>query len=189
MSTTAIFAEILIVGLLTVLAVMVAVAASFGLQAGAVSLLKDWAIPGTLGVVAVAYPVGIAVDRIADSLAKAIETKFFPAPLALSEQEMRFRVWEVAPARITDFLDYARSRRRVCRSTALIALPLALFLSVAAVWRGWFLAAIAVGVFALFIGCSYAWWRIGRMYDSRLELSYRINVLKQEPGAGKGLGW
>jgi hypothetical protein len=187
MSTTAIFAELLVVGLLALLGVAVVLAGLFGIPTGTVGLLKDIVIPGALAVLAVAYPVGIGVDRIADSIGKRLDERWFVPSLPIPEEEMRFRVWGKSQARLIDFLDYARSRRRVARATSLLAIPVCLVLFGYCYWGGWTDFWIACGVLALFALSLNAWWRIGKMYYSRLHLAYRVDILGEPLGTGAAI--
>ncbi len=187
MSTTAIFAELLVIGLLALLGLAVVLASLFGIPPAALGQLKDVVIPGTVGVLAVAYPVGIGVDRIADSIGKRLDERWFAPSLPIPEQEMRFRVWGAGQPRVVDFLDYARSRRTVARATSLLSLPVCLVLFGYSYWGGWPDFWIACGVLILFGVSLNAWWRIGKMYYSRLHLAYLVDVLKEPPGAGKAV--
>jgi hypothetical protein len=148
-----------------------------------------------LVVMALAYPTGVSVDRLSDSLADLVEHLSQPSALPVGEPEMRFRVWESAPARVVEFLDYARNRRRVARSAAVVSAVVALTGTTLAVIMSVVLhlsasselliAAISVAVCG---GSTYAWWRIGVMYYARLQLAYRIYVLHLDVGTGRGLG-
>ena len=189
MTTTAIFAEILIVGIVAIAACLGVIASAIGLDLSWLQAYKDWSLGATLGVIALAYPLGIAFDRISDSAFKRVEKPLIRPKLGkLGEEEMRFRVWAAAPDRTISFLDYARSRRRVARSVCLVsfvAVLAALVLGIYLARIDWRLVLLGV-LFASIAGWS--WWRIGRMYYPRLLLAYEICVLNQLEGAGEGLG-
>ena len=67
MATTAIFAEILIIGLEAVVWLALLVASIFGTDIVPIQGLKDWQYLIILFVVAIAYVLGILVDRVADT--------------------------------------------------------------------------------------------------------------------------
>jgi hypothetical protein len=193
-STTAVFAEILLIGFLALGSYGAVAVAAAGLPAEVISRLKDWTALSTLVVTALAYPIGLSLDRISDSLAERVEGRLWSLSLEVDEPEMRFRVWGASPGRVVEFLDYARSRRRVARSTALISGSVALIAIGVAIPllamhsdHGWWELVLAGGSVVIFGGAGYAWWRIGVMYYARLQLAYRLDVLELGEGAGKGL--
>lgn len=190
MATTAVFAEILIIGLVAITAAAAVVAESLGVNLNFVAQYKDWAVAVTLALGAVARPIGIAIDRISDTVAEWFEKPIVRPNLHITESEMRFRVWRDGPSRTVEFLDYARSRRRVARSICLIAVLMA---TSAADWQlvdrrvDHRMLLVFVGMLLEF-AMAWTWWRIGRMYYPRLELAYRVYVLGEPEGAGEGLG-
>ena len=79
MTTTAIFAEILITGLLAFVWLLFACLSVTGLDwltAETMVYLKDWVGLISVFVLGFAYTLGIIVDRVADSLLKPIDTRF-----------------------------------------------------------------------------------------------------------------
>jgi hypothetical protein len=187
MTTTAIFAEILVIGLFAVLAVVSLIFASTGVSVDNILRFRDWVFPATLAIIAVVYPIGIGVDRAADSLLDWLQKAWFTSSLKITEREMLFRIWKKGPVRTISFLDYAQSRRRIARAAGAISVLVAIAALNLAPWRGWGLLALA-GVFLMIsVLCGYAWWRIGKMYYSRLELAYRVHVRNLEEGTGNDL--
>jgi 8-oxo-dGTP pyrophosphatase MutT (NUDIX family) len=130
-STTAVVAEILIVGLEAEAWLAVLLLVVFG---------QGWVDPDTLAkfgsvlllvVVAAAYGLGVIVDRASDSIFKRLEDTAFGAWLnrrfgrSSAEMELPARVRTMRFAvlakggGVATFLDYQRSRMRVVRGTAL----------------------------------------------------------------------
>jgi hypothetical protein len=187
MTTTAIFAELLVIGLLTVSWLGLILAAKWGIPP--LDPLKGWEAPATVGVLALAYLLGIATDRIADSITDgwdhAIADRVRHAETAgIDPEEMRLRLMAAPPPAI-QFLDYARSRRRLARAAALDGTITAVVSAVLLFGQsnGWPIrvnSTVLVAVLSISVvvgaGTAFAWWRIGRMYFERLSQAYLIYV-------------
>lgn len=119
MTTTAVFAEILVLGLQAVawLALALAVVIDPG---PALSALEPWATLVTIMVLAGAYVLGVLVDRIADSVAGRFRRS---DPSEASADGSSFRSARrrllSADTPLASFLEYQRSRLRLTRGTAL----------------------------------------------------------------------
>lgn len=196
MATTALFAEILIIGLEAEAVLALLLFSVFGadwLDAGA---LADWAALVTLVVVAIAYVLGIVADRLADSVTdrlaetragrwvddrfgKSSRRETSGADVAL----MRLTVLKESEG-LAKFLDYQRSRLRVARATvvnAALAAPLALaFLLLQDVGVGTSLAA-AILLLALAAATVVGSARIHSAYVRRLAEAYAL--VRNEPGS------
>jgi 4-hydroxybenzoate polyprenyltransferase len=184
MATTAVFAEIIVVGLAAEAWIAVLVLAIFDTQWVDLAAVNQWAALVTVLVVAAAYVFGIIVDRIADSLAKRtaalirkLRSKERPKPPVPFKQK-RLVVLQRGGEGVTKFLEYQRSRQRVARGTVvnvLLAIPSVLaFLH----WRtdasSWWLAGVlTVGVVAL-AASVYANERILNAYEDNLDLAYEL---------------
>jgi hypothetical protein len=132
MTTTAIFAEIIVVGLQCVAWILVLVLGLFGTDWIDPAQLRAWAALATIVVVAAAYAVGVIVDRLADDLFLAAialgrrlrgegsgstaETLKSVTDERLDLQLMRFTVADASEG-LGRFLDYQRARIRVARAT------------------------------------------------------------------------
>jgi hypothetical protein len=119
MATTAIFAEILIVGLEAAVWCSLLVLAIFGADWIDPSALSDWVALVTILVIAGSYVLGILVDRLADSVHARLDrvwpTRPVDKPAGIAK--MRFTVLRDGGALAT-FIEYQRSRLRIARSTA-----------------------------------------------------------------------
>lgn len=112
MSTTAIFVEILIVGLQAF--VWLALLLGVDKIVHLLEALKEYAALISMLVVALAYVIGIFVDRIADNFYKIFRYESeTPAPVGL----MRLRIMKESEG-MAKFLEYQRSRLRIARATA-----------------------------------------------------------------------
>jgi hypothetical protein len=115
-TTTAVFAEILVAGLGAVVwIVLIALAIAQPQKADLARLehLKEWSALITTFVLALGYGLGTTVDRVSDSLFK----KCFGKSEAVSSL-LRLQVLARGD-KVTDFVEYIRSRIRVSRSTTL----------------------------------------------------------------------
>jgi len=166
MTTTAVVAEILVAGAEALIwVVLIALSIIQPRNFSWLGRLKDWTTPLTPVVVAVAYALGIIVDRVADSLFKYLfGGTSDPADLRLQVLARGDKV--------TDFLEYIRSRIRVARVTtlnlAVIMVALPIFLKVNTVATCCQIAAAVLALGGLTIASVYTTRRIGRTYDTRL---------------------
>ncbi len=123
MTTTAIFAEILIIGLQASVWLALFVIWSFRVEVGRIDLspLKDWSALITVFVVASAYTLGVAIDRLSDGLDgwadKKVREKRLPGSVR-NYQKMRLRVMGLNNG-VSAFIEYIRSRIRIARATVL----------------------------------------------------------------------
>lgn len=147
MTSTTIFAEILVVGLQAAVwlgLLFLLIADLKGINTKAVLDiavgLKEWAFLITVFVIGLAYTLGIVVDRLADSAVSYLEEKLFSdkerrdqthkdlrkdaliVKLPSSVGLMRMRVMSKSPE-MTKFLEYIRSRMRIARSTTFNLVP------------------------------------------------------------------
>jgi hypothetical protein len=195
MPTTELFAEILLVGLLAL--PWVAIANASFVRASGISDFHGGEAVVTAVVLALAYAIGIVLDRVADALFEpwdeAISRKVrsvsgLPGESTLSRPSVRFRVMAAAPDSIVRFLDYARSRRRVLRGVVLNSVLLTLVALGDVVLHhssspsnvserlDWTLASAGT----VFCGFAlFSWWHIGRMYFQRSLTAYKLFVLKE----------
>lgn len=131
MTTTAVFAEILVAGLGALVWLLMLVLAMFPSTTLRVDSLQEWGALLTLVVAAGAYVLGVAVDRTADSAWDAFSRT--PVGSWVNRQFGESSHWYKTPAPVSKmrltvikesenlakFLDYQRSRLRVARATAL----------------------------------------------------------------------
>jgi 8-oxo-dGTP pyrophosphatase MutT (NUDIX family) len=123
-ATTAVFAEILIVGLEAAAWVSLLVLDVFGRGWLDPAKLKGWETLVTLLIVALAYVLGILVDRVADTIWKQAERllgllKKEPDERKPTYSDMRMTILARGEAALAAFLEYQRSRLRVARGTVL----------------------------------------------------------------------
>jgi hypothetical protein len=176
MTTTAVFAEMLVAGIEAMVWIGLLVLAiacpkvgnsSIVLDVDALNALKEWVTLITTIFLALAYGVGIVVDRVADSLF----SEFFRDS---SSDVSLLRLHVLARGdKVTDFLEYIRTRMRVARSTTV---NLALTVIVAPVFLTrctqaspcQTLAAVMV-LSALTSASAFAGLRIAGTYDKRVR--------------------
>lgn len=197
MATTAIFAEILIVGLQVEAWIALIVLDVFGDDWIDSGRLSDFAALVTILVLATAYILGILIDRVADSFFSTIEWKragvwlnrvFGKCSQSLRTPEkvsiMRLTVMKDG-GEIGSFLDYQRSRMRIARGTVLnlaIAWPFLVDLvAKQAGWR-WGVAAAVVAAAALVLAL-YASERVKAAWIHRLIEAYELLVPQKERDA------
>jgi hypothetical protein len=116
MATTSLFVEILIVGLEALVWIGLLAGTIWDLGA-CIKILKGWgdysALITTL-LLALAYVLGILIDRAADSFYKIFGYKPDNPPASVGKMRMRIMNSSEGIAR---FLDYQRSRLRIARAT------------------------------------------------------------------------
>ena len=187
LATTAVFAEILIVGLEVEAWLAFALLSVFGHEwLFEIDGVKDFAALLTLVVLALAYVLGIIVDRLADTLVNGFErtrlgTKvkgWMSKPGKESElATMRMTVM-AASDELTSFLDYQRSRWRIARATVLnlvIAGPVAALYLVVGTKVDWLWALVPAASAIVLVPITYfAGVRIQDAWVARLKDAYEI---------------
>lgn len=183
MSTTLIFAEILITGFLALLWFGLILAALLGIHTLDLSCLKGWEAIISVFITAVAYTLGVLVDRLSDSLLykwdDRLRQQIIPSD---NNQYSVLRLWPASNKDfdgIAKFLSYVRSRIRIARSMVLnfvliiIAVAAFVLFSGASAYYGWNPAGIIfyTAGFGLILtaGTLYAWKRMTITYYHRLK--------------------
>ena len=196
MATTALFAEVLVVGLLALPWFTLTV---LSLTRANLQTLPD--VHGWDGLVlavglAFAYALGIVVDRLGDwaferwdeRLSQAIRRTESESATLPDRTELRFRLMGRAPSTVLDFLDYARSRRRILRGvvvnsvltlvTAFGAIAFSRINGTLAAPAAVLVILIAISA-GLSVTAAFGWWHIGLMYYRRSLLAYRLFAARE----------
>lgn len=192
MSTTAIFAEILIVGLEASVWLLLLFFSFYPPDSAWLERLKDWEYLVTVLVLAAAYALGILVDRVSDSvftwlldsLKKTRLKEWIPYWRDAQKEKkpeklsiMRLRMMEREDGRIK-FLEYQRSRLRIARATVvnlfclLLASALFFYRSSILLTKDWLVLEFFVLVFL--VVSVFAAIRIDHAYNKRLVEAYRM---------------
>jgi hypothetical protein len=169
-TTTAIFAEILVAGIGAVIwIVLIALAIAKPQKADLAGLehMKEWATLITTIVLALSYGLGTVVDRAADSLFKVLVGK------SGSDQAL-LRLQVLARGdKVTDFVEYIRSRIRVSRSTtlnlAVTTVVMPVFLKRCLEPSHCQLLVTELVLASLTVLAAFAAVRIGDAYDKRVK--------------------
>jgi hypothetical protein len=185
MATTAVFAEILVIGFQALIWLALLILTIIGPENMRLNSLGGWESLLTVLVLVAAYSLGIVVDRATDSLLERLDNRIAVKhmPRGLSDLTMRRLTITMHSEALEKFLDYARSRLRISRSTTI---NLALILITAAILiltrpvlppgirpQEAVVALMAVGI--PFVALSYhAWHRISEIYYRRLTLAYEM---------------
>ena len=183
MATTAIVAEILIVGLEAAAWLTLLVLAAFGSGWVDTKPLEKWQEVTVLVIVAAAYTLGILVDRYADSAHRLLGRLWPTRPVdrPASIPRMRMAVLS-AGGGVAQFSEYQRSRQRIARATAMNAL-------VAAPVVAWYVGskaggaratAAAAALLGLAVLSEVAYRRIEFAYLCRLGDAYRVVGKKKD---------
>jgi hypothetical protein len=185
MATTAVFAEILVIGFQALIWLVLLIVAIVGPENLRPSAFSGWESLLTVLILVAAYSLGIVVDRAADSLLERLDNrlaqKYMPGGLTdLTKRRLAITMHSEALER---FLDYARSRLRIARSTT-INLALILITAIVLILTRQILPAgiqpqqavlALLGIGIPFVALSYhAWHRISRIYYRRLVLAYEM---------------
>jgi 8-oxo-dGTP pyrophosphatase MutT (NUDIX family) len=179
MATTALVTEILIVGLEAEAWLTLFVLAVFGTDWVELDALRGWEALVTILVLAVAYVLGIVVDRLADTAFRWVR-----GPDQPGFARKRLEVLH-ASSGMSPFVEYQRSRLRVARGTLFNLVPAALAAAAFLFWgtsvdARWLLAVLGGALVVLPVG-AYATKQIGRAYENRLLDAYEI----VSPSAGR----
>jgi hypothetical protein len=198
MATTAVFAEIIVIGLQVQawLALYVAALSDAPWMPGG---LEQWVALVTIVVVAAAYMLGVVMDRVADGIFRRA-CKRFPAPVKRFGEEIlepstsddvTFRERRLAVLHASGglgtFIEYQRSRLRVARATfvnALISLPAIVLAAVLEPGESpELLMLLALAVPLLIVGSAFSALRINAAYEGSLLGAHGIVTPqpRQEP--------
>ena len=190
MKTTAIFAELLIVGLQATVWLIFAGLVFFEVSAFDAALfdeLKSWAALITIFVLSFSYVIGIIIDRVADSLFNHVDRRLRNKYLIKSKQPvavMRLYIMSKNEG-VSDFLDYVRSRLRLARSTVLNVILIIFFVAL------WYFTSskfesnsIIVFLFLsgipLLVLTIFTWFRISKTYYKRLTQAFDLLNVKDD---------
>ncbi len=165
MATTNLFVELLVIGVGAACWVGLLILAAFGIEFTQSEVLN--AYPVLLGLLAIAYLLGIITDRIADFVfdkcfSKSLHAQFFDEK---REYQDARRLILDSSERLAEMHEYGRTRLRICRGWSLngllIAVCLNVFLQTQCLETAWFFDATRWGT----AGClllsltSYWSWR------------------------------
>lgn len=205
MATTAIFVEILIVGLQSSVWLILLAIALFGIPSALIPLLtafKDWSGLATVFVLCFAYSFGIVMDRLSDLAlnpllngvtallsrwmnrwnAKGSESRYHPLI-----PKMRLRLLTEKDG-AGPFFEYLRSRLRIVRSTVL-NLCLIMATLIPAISRlpcpDGALLRIELMLGILLVATTVAWVSIDRNYIRRLTQACEVLAEKEENARSK----
>jgi len=181
MGTTALVAELLVVGIQAVawIAIFVIAGSSRAALSELLSLAQDSSGLVIGFIVAAAYTAGVLMDRLTDSL-------FSPIDKRIRRNVIKKKYFSVPRARLfvmqhgenmSSFLEYVRSRLRIARATGVnLAIgTLATIVLLAKCNVGFsVLAATALVGLALAGTAFYVWRRITRTYYKRLFQAWQI---------------
>lgn len=181
MATTAVFIEILLVGIQAVIWMVMLLLIIVG-PAEAAKLdweaIQSWVPLMSFTVLGIAYAAGVVIDKVADVLFTNVVGPFFGRKTDKGYGKKRLFVRQHG-GDMTTFLDYVRSRVRIARSTALnIALITALgaWLAPSGSPR---LLVILFGL-AAFGTTVFAWLQINDTWEKRLAAAYSIAKISSE---------
>jgi 8-oxo-dGTP pyrophosphatase MutT (NUDIX family) len=196
MATTAVFAELVAIGVLAATFLVVLVLGLFPKLTIPVTTVNDLGNLATFVAVSLAYVLGAVVDRLADTTYKALRCSGFgkrwivcrfgsprSQPLAVPVSTMRLAVMGPDDGK-AKFLDYQRSRLRIARAAvlALVGLLLASSLLVIRRHHGFVtLAYVDLLLLAGLVASVFAAERIGDAYVKRLAEAYWITVDDDPP--------
>lgn len=194
MATTAVFAEILIIGLEVEAWLSLLLLTVFGTGWIELGAVQDFASLVTVGVLALAYVLGVVTDRLTDTLldrcektkrGKRLKARFSKYGDGLKGHQiswMRMTVMHRSDG-MSRFLDYQRSRWRIARATvfnlALSGVFAALYLVVRTEHAVWAVVPV-VGVLLLVPVTYFAAVRIQDAWIRALADAYKV-VVGQPP--------
>ncbi len=164
MNTTALFVELVVIGVGALIWIALCIVAVFGYDWISVPTATIWL--AALPSLAVVYVLGIVWDRVADEAfqrlwGRALRAEYFPE---LTDYYEARRIIFTQSEALSGLLEYGRSRLRICRGWCLNAVCIGVFGEVA-IWlhlgsHDHALAfAVTVGLAStlLALGCWYAW--------------------------------
>ena len=187
MKTTAVFAEVLAIGIQAVGLVGLAFAA-FADPLPALDQAAGWEAALTIALLAFAYVLGVVVDRVADSLFTPLRNRTSRHDAAARARARHLMLRQESP--LATFLEYQRSRMRLMRGTMLnllVALPVVMaFLAYRAPDAHWTAYVLALGaIVLLLVACYYAFVAIIHAQDKWLHIVEAGEPRRQERKASR----
>jgi 8-oxo-dGTP pyrophosphatase MutT (NUDIX family) len=187
MTTTAIVAEILIVGLEAAAWLFLLILAVLGPGGLRMADLRGWEVLVTLVALGAAYVLGVVVDRIADDLRYWLD-RVWPGrpvdkPADITMTRMRLVIMRQG-GDLSAFVLYQRSRMRIARSTVLnliLAIPVVLLFLTSWNEFSWPAAAVLVILLFLAIVTLFAYRQMEFAYVSWLSQAYRLLTTSSNP--------
>ncbi|MDA0184523.1 hypothetical protein OJ997_29745 [Solirubrobacter phytolaccae] len=188
MVTTAIFAELIVVGLQVQAWAALLLMGVFGTDWVKLTALEKWAALLTILVLALAYMFGVIFDRIANDVyvrfyrlargrRKRPDGERTESPGPPYTREKRLAVIDASEG-LAKFLDYQRSRLRVARATSvntLLAVPCtAVFLGAHTDPSGTLIVFLIMTAVVLVVGATYTAIAVNRAWEDSLEAAYGI---------------
>ncbi len=187
MKTTALFAEVLVVGLVGLVWVVLLLTILPGLNLDIGELLKLLSTHSLLSgalLTALAYCLGVMIDRIADIIFddwdhNRIREKHFDV------EDVKFTVARMKVLHRggddVDFLHYQRSRIRIARASVLNFTLIALAAGIHLLENGMLGASMALLLgLILTLAMLYSWHSISRAYYRRLGDAWRLSLIEDE---------
>ncbi|HUU40651.1 MAG TPA: hypothetical protein VMW42_06915 [Desulfatiglandales bacterium] len=191
MSTTALFFEILIIGIQALIWILLFVLAFVGpVSLGkTIQMMEPWQMPLSVALMAAAYTVGLILDRLADACFMAMKPLLYSKPKAVLLRSLwvqdrvenagldeRMKVLS-HEGRSVEFLEYIRSRLRIVRATFLNILLILIALTVlicrisTPAWKPLFILWV-IGLFVI-ICVYFSWAMLQLTYEDRLVQAYQ----------------
>jgi hypothetical protein len=182
MATTALFVELLVIGVGSAAWVTLAVMTVLGYTWVRVDLVTS--LPGLIPVLAALYVLGIIVDRLADRLFQPTADHLLARSFSTREEYERARVLVYSHSSLIDLIEYNRSRLRVCRgwvvncAATLLAFGGFVWVQAPPQWPRPKLLAVGTAVLTLVgAGAFHAWYRL--TVDSFQRLSQQATFLRE----------
>lgn len=183
MTTTSLFAELLIIGVGAFTAVCLTIASLTGIPA--LKLDDITALVFAFPFLAVSYVSGIVVDRAADFVFSwfpriGVRQHRFPSVTDYHQAKRRIRLYATALARN---LDYTRSRLRICRgwtlNVALLIVGSNLWIWLANEkqsidWKVTCTSVFSALLACLGLGCVYSYITLNQKYRLQVYEKYRL---------------
>ena len=179
MATTALFAEILVIGFQAAVWVALLTLSVFGADRVPLDSLREWQAILIIPLLSAVYAIGVLVDRVADTLFDTFRGREKKPrkedTTGFRSKRLRVLMEENGAAK---FVEYQRSRLRIARgtvfNTALILITIVVFLSTRTESSGRDIAAAAGLVAALLAVSVLAARRIDKSQAQNVEEAYEL---------------
>ena len=164
MQTTAIFAELVVIGGGTAISLLLLVLAAFGVEWVPTKYVSS---PQALvPFIFISYMLGIIVDRIGDRILRKTAEKIRRSWFKTHDEYLDARRDVMTDSPFRDLFDYSRSRLRIARGWILNGLALAVATTVFVLTlpdefpRGQIIAVATVLLIGVTVGSAFAWYQL-----------------------------
>ena len=183
MSTTALFVDLLIIGIQVATWLILLIFTVFGYNWFSLDYIKERETVIAVVLLPMFYPVGIFIDNLADYILNSWREKIWEKYDSSKKQTVSRLLTTLKDDRLSDYFDYVRIRIRISRSSALNFTLITILSVIFTLTRlgtvlgdsKWTVVAFELVIGAFFIGLAiYSWFSITDTFYRKLKQGWEM---------------